>query len=49
MPVRVLEMCEHNREIVIVTVTQLSKTAAAQDRRQKSLHGFVGLKVAVFK
>ena len=49
MPVRVLEMCEHDRGIVIVTVTQLSKTAAAQDRGQKSLHGFVGLKFAVFK
>ena len=49
MSVRVLEMCEHNREIVIVTATHSSKTDAAQDRRQKSLHSFVGLKVAVFK
>ena len=39
MPVRVLEMREHNRGIVIVTVTQSSKADAAQDRRQESLHG----------
>ena len=49
MSVRVLEMCEHNREIVIFTATHSSKTDSVQDRGQKLLHSFVGLKVAVFK